>query len=446
MKRIPRHFPIWDQCQSSIETLVERIETFFNTHPNGVEIPSQARFYCDYGKSIEQRFSSDQLIHIITFGDIIRKMAQWPNLSGHEYKFWCLANDFKRIQEELYFKGDHQVELIKREDLFQTQPASQPELNQGIDLVYAGRLSRQKNIKSLIAFSHALHQAGVENRLHLFGSFDERYHEELGRWQVSSFKNELQDFIESLEGSWTPTFHGQVEREAWPKYDFKNPVAISLSTFIGEDFGVSLAQAQAQGWPIICSNFGGHKDIYGESLIKIPSWLCAPFSYPDMAIIELAKRASSLVLKEGFSAQCPSPLPKEHARSPINYKQIIECHQRLIKDLGTSAFWLNTESLDQFADSNKGSLHLLKCRDILESPSKEESLIILPHSLKDLKKEDQDALSEILRGTDSQKVRLINGHELNFKNNIILLKRARQVHCLPNVESKVKDFISQLFS
>lgn len=72
---------------------------------------------------------------------------------------------------------------------------------------------------------------------------------------------------------WTkpPQYLGDFPEKQWLCGAYENPVAISLSTYLMEDFGVSLAQAQQAGWPCIVSDWGGHADIKGRNIIRVPS-------------------------------------------------------------------------------------------------------------------------------------------------------------------------------
>ena len=49
---------------------------------------------------------------------------------------------------------------------------------------------------------------------------------------------------------------------------------MQLSISSNEDFGVSLAQAQAMGMPAILSDWGAHKDAIGSEIIRVPArWI-----------------------------------------------------------------------------------------------------------------------------------------------------------------------------
>jgi glycosyltransferase involved in cell wall biosynthesis len=95
--------------------------------------------------------------------------------------------------------------------------------------------------------------------------------------EASPFPTEIRRFRWRVK----PRFLGDLGLD-WPRKIKGNPVLLNLSTSFQEDFGVSAAQAQQQGWPLMLSDWGGHADIEGAGCLKIP---CGPIFARDAAAI-----------------------------------------------------------------------------------------------------------------------------------------------------------------
>lgn len=446
MTKIPRHHPLWDQCNISMEMLWQRCEEYFKKNHPDIE----NRFYSDYHKGIQGKWQREGILDVITFGDTIKKMFLSGNYPQQEFRFWNISSAFKRLQDELLFEGKSTVNLIPRYELFKNQESKPIDWNKPVDLIYAGRLSRQKNILSLILFAHELNKLGLQCKLHIFGEFDDRIHEHLGRQVSRPYKKEVEELIASLEGEWKPQFYGHVEREEWLKGDFSSPIAISLSTFIGEDFGVSLAQAQEKGWPVICSAFGGHLDIEGNQVGVIPSHLIedSPNSLALKKI--LSKRAALYFLKSRLQKrECPY---QESGLTKISQSDCDSLRRNLAETIGPALPWLSVESLDNFADTPMGGLFLQKCVEILEGKSPEEGeerrvIVLGLDARENLDSTETHFIEEVLASLElSQKIAIFYADELTDACVIYQLKRAKKVFLSPKVGGKNKELINKLFS
>lgn len=435
MKKIPRHYPLWDDCNTSMEILWERCESYFKSHHPEIKL----RFYSDFNKGADQEWNKNETLDVITFGDTIRKMFQTGIYPQTSIRFWSIGSDFRDIQNKLVYQGKDVVNLIPRNELFKVGESESVNFNTPIDLVYAGRLSRQKNVDMLILFNEGLNEEGIHTRLHLFGDFDIRFHEDLGRQQGFSFKEYLLGLIEQCK--YQPKLYGHIGKEEWLQTKFNQPVAISLSTFIGEDFGVSLAQSIEKGWPVIASEFGGHKDITSNNLCYIPSWLCNGTFLPLSIKKELVKRIVQKIKDSGF--QKVSGPEIENSLITLSHEELDRTRREMVEKIGSSTVWLNSDSLENFADTRQGGLFLRKCKDILETKG-EEVLLIYP---KDFTELDEEFLIEKLKTIDPQKkLHFINEAETSYPDNLLLLKRSQKAYCCPSVSEKTKEFISQLYS
>ena len=149
---------------------------------------------------------------------------------------------------------------------------------------------------------------------------------------------------------------------------------------------------------------------------------------------------------EGFRLHDPSigPDPCLNLYETICLEEIDRCRRELAKTIGSSLYWLNLESMDNFADTQNGSLFIRKCLDYLESEGGEgEYIFILSGNYSD---DDNDFLKGELKKTSSRvKLYFLNEDELSFKDNLVLLKRASKVLGMPSLTKKTQNFLKELF-
>lgn len=126
-----------------------------------------------------------------------------------------------------------------------------------IDLVYAGRITAQKNVVALLsAFNQALEHR-PELRLHLAGSYHERgYHLHGYDVEPTRFKAQVEELIKNSGGK--VIYQGELSQDQLFKLYAASDYFISMSTYHDEDFGMSAAQAYSLGLGMILSNWGGH--------------------------------------------------------------------------------------------------------------------------------------------------------------------------------------------
>ena len=150
-----------------------------------------------------------------------------------------------------------------------------PARSEPFTLVFSGRLSPTKNIEMLLkttAFLQTVQKVPVE--LALFGSFDNELHVDHepppeGE-RLTDYRERVLQCIDELEWTARPRIIHGCGPDDWYRQKLVNPVLVSLSTFLGEDFGVSVAQAQALGWPCLISDWGAHRDVRALAFGKLP--------------------------------------------------------------------------------------------------------------------------------------------------------------------------------
>ncbi|MCF8060797.1 MAG: glycosyltransferase [Bacteriovoracaceae bacterium] len=423
--KIKRETPFWDHCNTSMGYLWEKIEAYFIRHP---EFNSLQRFYSDFHKGFSTKIDYKLPLDVITFGDTFKKMFESGLYANPEVRFWNIGRSFKNMQDDLFFK-EESVNLIPRYELFDRLKASAHRLSEPMDLIYAGRISAQKNIEGLLLTVFSLQKRGVPCRLHLFGAFDNQVHEHRGRFKSVDYQQKIEDLINDLSWADEPILYGLVDSKEWAKKSYQNPTFISLSTNFQEDFGVAVAQAQEEGWPIIVSDFGGHKDILSEAMIKIPAGLCPQSHWPVSLCKELAEKTADYILKEEFSS---FEVEQKECASLFIGKSLAELdhlRRELVKSIGPSAHLVMRDNLNEFADTPCGSLLIYRALDYLEGPAK-DILLISEDITKDSAQEFKKIMSE---WTSENRLQWISTANLKHKDSTYLLLRANKIFVTKSV-------------
>lgn len=133
-------------------------------------------------------------------------------------------------------------------------------------IIYAGRLTAQKNILDLMeTFLQALrYQPNLE--LHIAGSFHPRgYHLHGYGIDPEKFKERFDQLIEASNEK--IFFHGFLEQGELLSLFSRMDAFCSVSTYHDEDYGVSAVQASLSGLKLILSDWGGHSGIADDALL-----------------------------------------------------------------------------------------------------------------------------------------------------------------------------------
>jgi hypothetical protein len=127
--------------------------------------------------------------------------------------------------------------------------------------------------------------------------------------------------IHTLPWTSTPQVRPPKAPEQWTKTTVPSPVFISLSKFEKEDFGVSIAQAQAAGWPVILSDWGGHRDVLGSNVIRVPPRLIADYRESPSQQSRSAQRVAKFIMTKLNLARRKAAKPPKEMRLPTKPPQ-----------------------------------------------------------------------------------------------------------------------------
>jgi glycosyltransferase involved in cell wall biosynthesis len=214
-------------------------------------------------------FPDNEIIDIVFFGSHLEKLLRSGNWKKEKFRFWVLSQAVKNIFVEVYGFKEEQVSLIPRYQLF--PHGNDHEIGNTYDFIYSGRISPTKNIELLItSFSEIHTNLEKDSKLFIIGHFD---NEVLpgAKELPCEYEKALRDLVTNLNFCEKIIFLPAKEPGTWMNNpQFKNPVLINFSNYLHEDFGVSVAQAQSKGWPIVASSWGGHLDLTGSKIFHLP--------------------------------------------------------------------------------------------------------------------------------------------------------------------------------
>ena len=288
--------PHLDRCQTSITVLADRIRSHL-LECHQIENP----WFVDDSTQFFQ--SSEDCVDIVFFGGFLKRFLESGNWNFSSFRFWVLSESVAKVLSKTIGLPLEKINILPRQLIHPPRPEFRNigKLGGSETLVYAGRLSPEKNISLLIWTFHYLQKEHFPDlKLKLFGSFDNSAPFDLGRMLDRDYQREIEELVAELEWTTAPEFCGHLAPDEWIECEISDPIYISLSTFIQEDYGVSLAQAQEKGWPSIVTNWGGQADLYyGAQILLAP--LLAGNEYEPQALRKArGYRYSQLIASSTF--------------------------------------------------------------------------------------------------------------------------------------------------
>ncbi len=323
---------------------------------------------------------SKEPIDIVLFGSFIQRFLETGNLPSGDYRFWALSSAVKKVYTDLLGFPAESISIIPRNSLF---PLGEEKHLTGdtFDLVHAGRISPVKNMEMFLLFAYYLqkdHQ--VKCRPVLFGDFDDIQHDHHGRILQKDYRHFIQTICSSLEWDIEPKFMGLYPSNEWSQHkELNSPVYCTFSTYSKEDFGVSVAQAQANGWPLILSAWGGHLDCSGQNIYKIPLERIGE-SIDELVVIKGKARALArdfVSSKESFISSGvvePPQLP-----APLSVSQLDQIRRKVVSKWGNEIQYITRQMTDHYADSQKGLLFFQQFNKLFSIQCDSPKTILILH-------------------------------------------------------------------
>lgn len=219
----------------------------------------------------------DPEMDVVLFGDFLPAMAELISRRAPPVRVWVLCHRSRMILEDFFPSLKGFIGVIPRNGIFPpTSPARNfPAPAEDWEMIFAGRLNPTKKITLLIHLVHCLQKDHGEHvRLRLIGSVEET--PELAPWDEPSRKiseESIRKTIAELSWDHPPEIIPAENPEEWTQHVSPSSVMVSLSCGWAEDFGVSLAEGRELGCPLLVSDVGGHGDLAGEGILRIPAHL-----------------------------------------------------------------------------------------------------------------------------------------------------------------------------
>lgn len=406
-----------DPCETSIEFLVDRCEKFFSNHP---ELKSEKRYYAE--STLQTSFEEKEIVDVVLFGNGYKTIFQSGNWPFKKLRLWVLSQEMKNFFESEFSQGKIKVNLIPRNEIYPVDLDLKFQGTGPVQYIYAGRLSYQKNLKLLLATFNSLREAQPHAELHLFGDFDDTIHENLGRRELSSYKEDLARF-----SNLQVTFHGKVEKEYWADKEWKNPCFISLSTFLSEDFGVAASQAAEKGWPLILSEFGGHRDISASQVFYIAPELCLNDHLPNALLREVGEGIAERIVTAIFSK---SEFQTEITKHEFALDVLDHQRRRWATIFGSSVSLLGYEYLSTFADQPMGRNYLNEFYHFQTGNLPLFSFVGFDFDHHELKNNMAKKVAGILKSHHQKCPFFINSRDLLLKDSIKLCLKSEKIFLL----------------
>lgn len=252
-RKINPDSPDADTCQKSLDWLrVEITEWFRSNVPDHGEI-----WFADDSSTLVSNFpSAGTTVEVVLTGSFFLRFLEsgmWPSWNQ---RIWVLSQRVRDIFVHLLGMPEEEIGVIGR-------PVKK-EVTPGHNFVYAGRLSFTKNIPGLLHFISELQKVSPDATLDVFGEFDTFPDESLGRYAPFSLKEHVLELMSKLPWTRRPVFHGEVPQNEWPLVNRQNPVFISFSTLMYEDYGTAVEIATRKNWAALISDWGGHAEASGH--------------------------------------------------------------------------------------------------------------------------------------------------------------------------------------
>jgi glycosyltransferase involved in cell wall biosynthesis len=237
-----------------------------------------AKYNCQtyfYSSLDEQKLHSGNVPKNITiFGDFVISMHDLSPFFDKIKSIHLLCRKSVEIAKCLYPEASELIHLIPRYELYPAGPKSKP-LSQKdkLTFVYPGRISRSKNIELLVSVFYQLSKI-FDCEFKLLGDYDRvisfQENSILNPLSLDQWKERFNSHLKRYQWKHKPELIRDLTPENWLSLVPTNSILISMSTYYMEDFSVSMAQGQAEGFPCIVPDLGGFSDLIGN-VLKIPN-------------------------------------------------------------------------------------------------------------------------------------------------------------------------------
>ncbi|MFM6929778.1 MAG: hypothetical protein ACKOX6_15015 [Bdellovibrio sp.] len=377
-----------DLCKTSIDILIEKCTEWF--HQKQIDGPL---WFADSAQVFPHQ--SENPVNIVLFGGFMKRYLESGNWFFANARIWVLSASVQKVLSQLLGVDPIHIGIIPRYELFPKTSSNLPfpRIDKLATFVFAGRISSVKNIKMLLETVSALQADNRMVHLVLIGAYDNQTHYDHGRFDLVNYQNEIEQLIQRLPWQTPPVVKPKTASNQWHLDEIINPIYVNFSTFMCEDFDVSTAQVQSLGWPCLLTDWGGHQEVTGDNVLKIPPSSVAHDHEPDpvrqIKAKALAKSLTQLRPQQHSTTndRTAATLPK-----PISQEDLDVCRRRFISRNKEHISCAYREGLDSFADTPTGKRFFASYRALFSGPSESNSSICI--LINDLHKSKNPYLAE----------------------------------------------------
>lgn len=417
-------------CQGSMSFLTKRIKRLFKEN-----YPDANTWFPDDSYSWEEPKNDTKILDIILYGNFLRDFLESGNWPVQNCRLWVLANSVKDFMVTVLKIPANNISVIPRELIQKTNTeVNRVPTNQ---YIYAGRLSRQKNIKDLLLTYYFLQNNDAGSTLNLYGNFDDVYHYDQGRFQFEhSFKTGAQSIIENLNWNNEPVFNENKTTEEWLNSINTNQTLLSFSSYYMEDFGVSIAEVQEANIPTIISDWGGHKDLQNKLSYRFSSQYLASQSSPLGLRVALAEEVAKLIKNKKF---LKNKMNNDKLEQPhlISKEILDELRGVFISEVGVEIFNIPRDKTETFADSIKGKEVFNKYKKCFSSELETKEVLLIVGQVGTENEKENREIYSIAKELVSKNCtfRILDSVNILNKSGIKELMKATSVYYTSDLES-----------
>lgn len=272
-------------------------------------------------------------IDVVLFGDAAYSLMcsnSWP--ATHLFRLWVLNSTFRNGLIEIFNFKRNELGVIPREALILRKKGIDPfPASPDVNFIISSRTRYEKNFILACQTVNFLQENffGKSSRLYIFSP----------KTSAKDLKSKLKDLTWYI----SPHFMGD-QGLNWIEFAPANSILVNFSIDPMDDFNVSTAQAQEQGWPLLVPDRGPYRDISSNRTIYLPVDLLKPVSLKQQKV-QIEKIALYIMAhwfqphRNNFQLTFESPVT-------VDYQRLKELRQNLPKELKKDLlFYPNRETI-----------------------------------------------------------------------------------------------------
>ncbi|MBY0416352.1 MAG: hypothetical protein K2Q18_19410 [Bdellovibrionales bacterium] len=283
--------------------------------------------------ALENIDDNNVIIDLILVGKPLDQLASLnlKKFKNKKIRLWVLCHAFAFALSKTLKIDKSFIGVVPRYEIIPVKKRLKkiPNLVKPWTMVYSGRISYAKNISLFLEVAaHLQITRKLPVKIKIFGGFE--YDHKAGKKILSPDALKILKNIDSKPWFSKPEIIFNLGPGEWVNSKIRNPVLFQFSTNAAEDYGVSVAEAESFGWPLVLSEWSCHKDVSSRSslLVKLPKVLSKSNNKSVVSNIEVK-------LKNFKSKTFSKKLRPVKKADEISYEQLIQIKNMAIKLQGT---------------------------------------------------------------------------------------------------------------